>query len=140
MRIVLDTSVLVAATRSRRGASFAILSSIPSARFQVCLSVGLYTEWQAVLTRSEHLPPGTSRRDALEFLRYLASRAHLQDIHFLWRPCLRDPNDDMLVELAVAANCRHIVTHNLTDFCPAKDFGIEPIAPREFLQITRSKA
>ena len=58
MRVVFDTSVLVAAVRSRRGASFALISSIPSPHFQICLSVGLYAEWQDVLTRPEHLPPG----------------------------------------------------------------------------------
>jgi len=58
MRVVMDTSVLVAAMRSRRGASFKLVSSIPSPDFQICLSIGLYTEWQEVLTRPENLPPG----------------------------------------------------------------------------------
>ena len=61
MRVVLDTSVLVAAARSRRGASFALVRMIPESRFEVCLSVGLYMEWVSVLTRSENLRPGISR-------------------------------------------------------------------------------
>lgn len=77
IRVVFDTSVLVAATRSRDGASFAIVSSIPSEQFQICLSVGLYFEWQDVLTRPEHLPPGRSGEDALAFLRYLCGQAWL---------------------------------------------------------------
>ena len=48
MRVVFDTSVLVAAVRSRRGASFALVNSIPSIDFEICLSVALYTEWQDV--------------------------------------------------------------------------------------------
>jgi hypothetical protein len=80
--------------------------SIPAAEFQLCLSVGLYTEWQSVLTRPAHLPPGQTPEDALRFLRYLASQAHLQEIHFLWRPFLTDANDDMVLELAFAAGCR----------------------------------
>ena len=98
IKIVLDTSVLVAAARSRNGASFALVTSLPDSRFQICLSVAVYTEWQAVLTRPEHLPPGADADAALGLIRYLTSLAHLQDIHFLWRPFLRDPDDDMLLE------------------------------------------
>ncbi|MSR64739.1 MAG: putative toxin-antitoxin system toxin component, PIN family [Verrucomicrobiae bacterium] len=116
MRVVFDTSVLVAAARSRRGASFALVSQIPSTHFQLCLSVGLYTEWQEVLTRTENLPPGCTEEDARRFLRYLAHVAHLQEIHFLWRPHLPDADDDMVLELAFAAGCRYIVTHNVKDF------------------------
>lgn len=77
MRIVLDTSVLVAAARSRQGASFALVSRLPDPRFEIALSVALYTEWQAVLTRPEHLPPGLGVDDVLASLRYVASIAHL---------------------------------------------------------------
>jgi len=106
MRVAFDTSVLVAAARSRDGASFALLSSIPSERFQICLSIGLYAEWQDVLMRSEHLPPGRTAEDALAFLRFLAGNAWLQEIFFLWRPFLPDPSDDMILELEFAANCK----------------------------------
>ena len=137
MRVVLDTSVLVAAARSRQGASYALLSSIPHPRFQICLSVSLYVEWQAVLTRPENLPRGMTASDAVGLLRYLASQAHLQAIHFLWRPCLRDPDDDMVLELAVAARCPYILTHNTIDFRKAADFGIAPIRPGDFLDLLR---
>src|SRR4051812_34038640 len=106
MRVAFDTSVLVAAARSRDGASFALVSSIPSPRFQICLSVALYAEWQDVLSRPEHLPPGQSADNALAFLRYLAGQAWLQEIFFLWRPFLPDPADDMILELAFAAKCQ----------------------------------
>lgn len=135
MRVVFDTSVLVAAARSRDGASFALVSSIPSPRFQICLSVGLYNEWQDVLTRPEHLPPGQTPADALGFLRFLASHARLQDIFFLWRPFLPDPDDDMILELAFAAGCRYIVTHNTRDFRGCEQLGTEAITPRDFITI-----
>ena len=135
MRVVFDTSVLVAAARSRDGASFALVTSIPSPRYQVCLSVGLYTEWQDVLARPEHLPPGQTPADALRFLRFLASQARLQDIFFLWRPFLPDPDDDMILELAFAAGCRYIVTHNTNDFRGCQRLGTEAITPRHFLAI-----
>src|ERR1035441_9073570 len=116
MRVVFDTRVLVAAARSRHGASFALISSIPAPEFQICLSVGLYTEGQGVLTRAENLRPGDTVEDGRRYLRYLASQAHLQEIHFLWRPFLADPDDDMVLELAFAAGCNYIVTHNVKDF------------------------
>ncbi len=139
MRVVFDTSVLVAAARSRQGASFALVSLIPASDFQICLSVGLYAEWQEVLTRAEHLPPGHTAEEALGFLRYLASQAHLQEIHFLWRPFLPDADDDMILELAFAAGCRHIVTHNVRDFRGAEQLGVTPISPGDFLNLIRPR-
>lgn len=137
IRVVLDTSVLVAAARSRNGASFKLVSAIPDSRWQICLSVAVYTEWQAVMTRPEHLPPGSDAGSALAFTRYLASVAHLQDIHFLWRPFLRDPDDDMILECAVAAGCAYIVTHNVKDFRRTEQLGVKAVTPAEFLQILK---
>lgn len=138
MRVVLDTSVLVAAARSRHGASFQLVSQLPSERFQLALTVALYTEWQAVLTRPEHLPPGATPEMAQGFLRYLASIAHLQDVHFLWRPFLRDPDDDMVLECAVASGSAFIVTHNTRDFARAQSLNVQALTPAEFLTQMRS--
>jgi predicted nucleic acid-binding protein len=140
VRVVLDTNVLVAATRSRQGASFAIVSSIPAHEFQPCLSVGLYAEWQEVLTRADNLPPGRTPEDALGFLRYLASQCHLQEVHFLWRPFLPDPDDDMVLELAFAAGCRHIITHNVRDYRGSEQLGVTALSPRDFLNLIRKKS
>ena len=137
MRIVLDTSVLVAALRSRQGASFALVRSLPNTEFQICLSVAVYTEWQAVLSRPEHWPAGAAEQVVQGFVRYLASTAHLQDIHFLWRPFLRDPDDDMVLECAVAAGCSTIVTHNVKDFRQTEQFGVQALTPREFLHLLK---
>lgn len=139
MRVVLDTNVLVAAARSRQGASFALVSSIPAPEFQPCLSVGLYAEWQDVLTRAENLPPGQTPEDALAFLRYLASQSHLQAVHFLWRPFLRDADDDMVLELALAAGCRYIITHNVKDYDGSEQVGVSAMSPRDFLNLIRKK-
>jgi len=140
LRVILDTSVLVAAARSRNGASFCLLSMLPSKQFEIALSVTLYTEWQSVLTRAEHLPPGASAENANDFLRYLASIAHLQDVHFLWRPFLRDPNDDMVLECAVASGSQYIITHNVKDFKRAPELKVNAIRPAEFLTLLRSKS
>ena len=140
MRIVLDTSVLVAAARSRQGASFALVSSLPDPRFEIALSVALYTEWQAVLTRPGHLPPGLGVEDVLAYLRYLTSIAHLQDVYYLWRPFLRDPDDDMVLECAVASGSQYLVTHNIRDFQRIGELGVTPITPASFLALFRSSS
>lgn len=140
MRVVFDTSVLVAAVRSRQGASFALVSSIPNEQFQLCLSIGLYLEWQAVMTRAENLLPDRTEEDALAFLRYLASQSHLQEIHFLWRPHLNDVDDDMVLELAFAAACTYIVTHNVKDFHGSEELGVTAITPRDFLKLIRNRS
>ena len=138
MRIVLDTSVLVSASRSRQGASFALMSMLPNPRFEFALSVALYTEWQEVLTRPEHLPPGLQREDVLAYLQYLTSIAHLQDVYYLWRPFLRDPDDDRVLECAVASNSQYLVTHNIQDFQRIVELGVTPITPASFLAFLRS--
>lgn len=140
MIITLDTSVLVSAARSRQGASFALVSSLPNPQFDFTLSVALYTEWQAVLTRPEHLPPGLQAEDALGYLRYLASIARLQDVYYLWRPFLRDPDDDMVLECAVASGSQYLVTHNVRDFLRSAELGVSAITPAAFLALLRSES
>ena len=112
---------------------------LPSHDFEIALTVALYTEWQAVLTRPEHLPPGVTADAALGFLRYLASVAHLQDVHFLWRPFLRDPDDEKVLECAVASGSQFIVTHNVRDFRRAPELKVQAIKPADFLTLLRSQ-
>lgn len=132
MRVVLDTSVLVAAGRSRRGASNALLLRLPDSTFELTISVPLFVEYEAVLLRSENL---LDREPAAVegFLDFLLSVSHLQEVFFAWRPALPDPDDDFILELAVAAGCRYIVTHNIRDFRGSEKWGIEVITPADFL-------
>ena len=124
------------------GASYAIVSQLPSKRFQMALTVPLYLPYQDVLTRPEHMTGASTPGDMLNFLRYLCSIAHQQRVFFLWRPWLKDPKDDMVLEAAVASQSRYIITHNLRDFTGSgieEYFGIVPIRPREFLHRLRSR-
>lgn len=133
MRVVLDTSVIVAAARSRHGASHALLSLLPDVRFQPAVSVPLFVEYRATLLRGENLARRTAR-EVDDFLDYLLSVSHLQEVYYRWRPALTDPDDDFVLELAVAAGCRYIVTHNLRDFRGADRWAVEPIQPGKFLK------
>ena len=133
-RVVLDTNVVVAALRSRQGASFKLLSLLGEGRFEIAISVPLLFEYEDVLAR--HLTVGLyGQQDIDGFLDYVCQAAHRQNIFFLWRPCLPDPKDDMVLELAVAAECEAIVTHDQRDFVGAESFGVRVEAPKDFLRI-----
>lgn len=131
--IVLDTNVLVAALRSRRGASFRLLELVGRDRFTLNVSVPLVLEYEDVLLRMT-AELGLAGRDVRDLLDYLCSVANNQAIFFLWRPRLRDPKDDMVLELAAAAGCKTIITFNLRDFVGVAEFGVRAITPRDFLQ------
>ena len=133
MHVVIDTNVLLSALKSTRGASYELISQLPSKYFQPVLSVPLYSEYQDVLTR-QHLLADISNEDILGFLRYICHISHRQEIFFLWRPWLKDAKDDMVLELAVASNCKYIVTYNLNDFKNIDKFAIEAITPAQFLK------
>lgn len=133
IRIVLDTCVFVSALRSRRGASYELLKRVGTGAFEIALSVPLVIEYEdAGKRRSEET--GLTEADIDDVLDYLCSVAHLQEIHFLWRPALKDPRDDHVLELAVEAAAETIVTHNLKDFAAASHFGVTVMSPGEFLE------
>ena len=136
--MVLDTNILVSALRSRMGASYALISLVPRKEFELALSVPLYVEYQDVLLREGRVP-GFSEEEKLQFLRYLCSESHHQDIFYLWRPFLKDVKDDMILELAVASESKYIVSHNVKDFRGSEKFGIEVLKPQEILKILESK-
>lgn len=131
--IVLDTNVLVAALRSRRGASFQVLSLVGSGTFELNVSVPLVFEYEDVAKRQARAL-GLTHADVDDVLDYLCAVGQHRRIYFLWRPVLRDPRDDMVLELAVEAACDYIVTRNLRDFTGADRFGVQVVAPREFLR------
>ena len=133
-RVVLDTNVVVAALRSRQGAAFKLISLLEQGRFEIAVSVPLLFEYEDALGR--YVDTGLYKQDDVDgFLDYICRIAHQQSIFFLWRPYLQDMKDDMILELAVAAGCEAIVTHNQRDFAGAERFGVKAQIPREFLRI-----
>jgi putative PIN family toxin of toxin-antitoxin system len=132
-QVVIDTSVLVSGLRSRRGASYLLLSHLGSGKFEINISVPLLLEYEQVTKR---LPGETAltEQDVEAVLDYLCRVANRRAVYYLWRPLLRDPKDDMVLELAVAAGCDCIITFNHADFQGADQFGVRLRTPKEFLQ------
>lgn len=136
MKVILDTNVLCSALRSRRGASFVLLRALGTDAYEAHLTVPLYLEYaeQASLIVSS----GIAERETVDdILDYVCEAMILDAVHFLWRPFLRDADDDMVLEAAVAGGCSHILTHNTRDFRGVEAFGIAVLTPTQFLQLLR---
>lgn len=139
MRLVLDTDVIVAAMRSPSGASAAILREARQGRVTLLLSVPLAVEYEAICSEAEHrLAAGLSEREVKAFLDALMAMAEPVERHFLWRPQLRDPGDEMVLEAAVNGRADILVTFNVRDFglVPSR-FGIEVMIPRDAIERIR---
>jgi predicted nucleic acid-binding protein len=135
MRLVLDTAAMVAAIRSDKGASRWLLRSALERRRNLTLlvSVPMLLEYEAVMTRAEHLgAAGLSAGDVGVLLDAVAAVAEPVRADYLWRPTLQDADDDMVLEAAVNGRADAIVTFNLRDFGPsAEQFGVAVLSPGE---------
>ena len=132
-QIVIDTNVIIAGLRSQKGSAFQLLKLIGTDYFNIHLSVPLVLEYESILLReiSNLTINETEIRDLIDF--YCSVAIHHQ-IFFLWRPYLPDPKDDMVLELAVKAQCNNIVIYNGRDFRGIDKFGLTTIIPAKFLQ------
>lgn len=118
--------------RSGNGASYQILRLLGRGLFTISISVPLVLEYEA--TAKRHLDDLSIDGATVEaVIDYICGIAHAQNIHFRWRPMLRDPGDEMVLELAVAAGCDAIVTFNKRDFQGADQFGLRLLTPAELL-------
>jgi len=140
-RLVLDTDVVVAALRSPSGASAEILRLLVAGKITILLTVALALEYEAVCCDPEHvLASGLSRRQVDVFVDSLLGLAEPVQVHYLWRPVLRDPGDELVLEAAVNGRAEALVTFNRRDFAPfLPEFGIEVLAPREALARIRKR-
>ena len=132
--IVIDTNILISAQRSRRGASGKLLSLVGTGRFDVHLSVALALEYEDVLMRYR-LELGLTQDDVTDLVDAICALSTPHQIYYLWRPYLRDPGDEFVLDLAVAAGCGYIVTFNQRHFAGVERFGIQVLTPGEFLKI-----
>lgn len=137
IRALIDTNILVAGLASQSGASFRLLQHALDQKFVLLASPALWLEYVAVLKRPEMLTfHGFTLAEVDNFLNGLATQVEPVISHFLWRPQLRDPNDEMVLEAAVNGLARSLVTVNVRDFeVIAERFGIEICKPGQFLKL-----
>lgn len=124
---------MVAALRSDRGASRVLLVGALERRYRLLMSVPLMLEYEAVLTREEHLEAaGVSNAGVQDLLDALASIIEPVRLAYLWRPTLPDPQDDMVLETAVNGGAELLVTLNRRHFeTAASTFAIRIASPAE---------
>ena len=133
VQIVIDTNVFVSALKNNLGASFYLLSLIGKNEFETNVSVPLIMEYEAVAYRFLEQTNLTAP-DLNDILDYVCSVSNKHKINYLWRPFLRDPKDDFVLELAVKARCQYIITFNIKDFKNISKFGVTALTPWEFLK------
>jgi putative PIN family toxin of toxin-antitoxin system len=141
MPVAFDTDVIIAARRSRSGASNALLRALRTGHIEAVASVPMMLEYEAVLMRPEQrLAMGMSVQEVNVFLDSLAALLIPVVPYFLWRPRLRDPDDEMVLDAAVNSGAEAIVTFNKRDFLPAAtQFNVQILTPAEALwQLRRS--
>lgn len=132
-RIVLDTNVLYAGLYSANGKSHQLLKALLDERICLALSTPLLFEYEDVLKRNQTVLNLTDAQIDV-VLDQLCALADLHKVYFLWRPCLPDAKDDLVLELAVSAQVPRIVTFNAKDFVPASQFGIKVMTPKILLK------
>ncbi|EGW19801.1 putative toxin-antitoxin system toxin component, PIN family [Methylobacter tundripaludum] len=131
--IIMDTNILCSGLYSASGASFKILEHLAAGRIRLALSTPLLFEYEDVLKRNQ-TKLNLLDEDIDVVLDNLCAFSRFQKVYFLWRPYLPDAKDDLVLELAVAAKVKTVVTHNLKDFVGIDKFGVEAIVPKTLLE------
>ena len=110
-----------------------MLKLLTSENFNLCISVALVLEYEEILKKMRD-PKKFSVQDIDDLIEYICSISQKYEIHYLWRPTLRDPDDEMVLEVAVASQADFIVTYNVKDFISSNFFGVKVIKPLQFLK------
>jgi putative PIN family toxin of toxin-antitoxin system len=132
LRAVLDTNVLVAAFRSKSGASFEVFRRLRNDEWTAVLSNHLLYEYEEVLKR-DAAALSLSERDVDDILTAISARGEEWSLTHDWDPVLTDPDDEPLVQLAQVSGAMVIVTHNIRHLEPAGILRIQVLKPRDFL-------
>ena len=109
------------------------MSLLGTGSFEISVSVPLVLEYESVAKRiCESV--GLSLQDVDDIIDYICQIATHRKIFYLWRPFLRDPMDDMVLEVAVESGAEYLVTHNTRHFRGTESFGVKVVTPQEFLK------
>jgi putative PIN family toxin of toxin-antitoxin system len=131
-QVVLDTNVLGAALRSRSGASHRLLELLGDSHWRPNVTVAVVLEYEAVLKR-DCREFGLTDEDVDDVVDAICSEAGLHRLYFLWRPVASDPDDDLVLEAAIASHSDFIITFNQRDLPESSRFGIRCLTLKEFL-------
>jgi putative PIN family toxin of toxin-antitoxin system len=136
VRLTFDTCVITSAFRSRHGASRRVIDLFDQHRFEILLSTALLLEYEMVLLRPEQMQVhGFSTREVITILDTMAARAIHVSLFYDWKPQLRDPDDELVLAVAINGQADAIVTHNVRDFLPAaSSFGIQILTPGRIIK------
>ena len=130
---VIDTNVLLSGMRSPLGASRLVVEAWLRGLIRPVVSTALWLEYEDVLKRPGILSLRAGEVDTV--LAALARNSQATEIHMRWRPQLRDPGDEFVLEAAINGRADAIVTYNRRDFLPAcKRFGVDIMSPVRFLE------
>jgi putative PIN family toxin of toxin-antitoxin system len=132
VNVVIDTNVLIAALKSKRGASYKLLICLPNNVYKPNISVPLFIEYESVAKRTG-LVSGLATEEINAILDYILSQSNIREIFYLWRPYLKDPKDDLVLEVAVESQSEYIITFNKKDYKSIDKFGIKVVTPQEFM-------
>ena len=143
MVVTIDTSVLFQAFHSRRGASFQILQKVRYGEITMAVSLPVFQEYRDLLSRDDvRKQLALGPEDVETLLQFIATVARPTSIRFVWRPNLRDENDNMVMELALAGGSEYLITRNTRDFLLDTDLSNEEVTvvtPAEFLIMWRNR-
>lgn len=141
MRIVFDTSSLITALRSSKGAAAEVLRLVLLEKIVILMDYKIASEYRDVALRPEHL--AAAQRSAESVLSLIASLEGLAEpvqVINKPRPLSSDPNDDMILDVAINGQTDVIVTQNARHFTTAaRRYGIKVMAPAELLEALREK-
>jgi len=129
---VIDTNILVAAMRSRQGASYRLIDefmTLPPA-WNWSISQACLLEYEEVLHRQQ-IPAEIIDSFLADLLHRADKISRVQSL----RPLLHDPDDEFLAELALSASADYLVTFNKSHFRPLESLGIQLATPAEFLNL-----
>jgi putative PIN family toxin of toxin-antitoxin system len=129
MNVVVDTNVVVSAI-FWPGESRDCLTLWARRRFDLAVSVPILEEYAAIAHR---LARRIRQVDPEPWLRWIERKAKVYESAPLGKPRARDPKDDPFLACALACSAKFVVSKDEDLLALGKPFGIEILAPRQFL-------
>lgn len=133
-QLVIDTNILLSGLRSKKGASYKLLTLLNDPRIQINISVPLIFEYEQILKR-EYQDLELTLEDIDNIINGICAISNQRTIFYLWRPLAKDPNDDFLIDLAIEAQADFIISYNIKDLKPIEKLGVLVLNPKQFLQL-----